>query len=710
MPGLSDAEMREFTESVRGSLRRVWPTARMAGEQGAFPVLEEIWRLAAAQGWTALAADRSLDAVMAAAAELGQLACPFPLLDIYVAAELFKSLPAVADAITAGEIRPVIASGAPSGFRFVEAAPAATHVLALSDTGTARLWPISGTTPTGGLAMPAWSDVSVACTAVAEADAGAEAIEEARTLYRLGLAARAIGAAARAVELSIDHARNRVAFGKPIGAYQAVSHRAVDGATDITATRLLIDEAVTAYARGAGTWTLAAELAVEFGAKAAADAQFGAHHTLAATGYFEEHDAPWLFRRANADVTQLGNVTPAAGSVIDRLIEEDLSLPALELGGDAEEFRAEVREFIRPFRTDDPFLHLNAEANEQFNAAAIAQGYLTMSWPAEFGGQAASVQKQAVLTEELAYNKLALSGKAVADMGGIAIIRHGTAEQQQRFLPLMAQGALKFYLGYSEPEVGSDLASLRTKAVRDGDEWVVNGRKMWGTGAHTADWVWLAARTDPDAPRPQAGITLFLTRLNRPGWEASQHTALSGEVSCSTFFDDFRVPDTDRVGEVNGGWKVITEALTQERVNMAGSSAVMLRQLDDLLALVRKDAAGTVGARGSAERARLSRIAARLQASRVLANASLRAYESGAGSRLEAPMGKIVAGHLMEDFSRAAVQILGPAGALGEQVPGVPGGGVFEYGLRLSIMYVVAGGTVDIQRNLVARALGLPAR
>jgi alkylation response protein AidB-like acyl-CoA dehydrogenase len=354
-------------------------------------------------------------------------------------------------------------------------------------------------------------------------------------------------------------------------------------------------------------------------------------------------------------------------------------------------------------------VHFHENGNDELRDAARDSGYLTLAWPASAGGREASVEEQMVLSEELAYQRIPLPAKGIADMLGAAIIRHASPEQQARFLPLIASGDFPFYLGYSEPETGSDLANLRTRAVRDGDGWIVNGRKMWGTGAHTAQWVWLATRTDPEVRPPHAGITLFLTRVDRPGFEFQQHTALSGEISCSTFFDDFRVPDEDRIGDVNGGWKVITEALAQERVLMANTAAAVLRLLDDLLIEVRKDPAGTVGPHGSAKRQLIAELAARLQAARVLVNASVRATaKSGGGARLEAPMAKILATQLLEDFSEAALRIFGPAAALGEGMPDVPGRGAFEYNLRLSIMQVVGGGTIDIQRNLVARALGLP--
>jgi alkylation response protein AidB-like acyl-CoA dehydrogenase len=709
VPALTRDELGAFADSVDGELRRAWPDATTAG-QDAEPKLGELWSVAAAQGWTGLAADAALDAVIAAAGRLGRVACPLPLVDAYVALELLASDKPVAERIAGGDIRPVVAVAAadPPAMRFLDTASAATHVLLLTDGARAVLRPIAGRTPTPGLALPAWSDVTLADEITAEAAPGAEAVERAKATLRLGLMARAISAAERGLEMSIAHAKDRVAFGKPIGSFQAVSHRAADGATDITASQRLITDAVAALLAGRADAALSAELAVAFAGSAAIRTQFGAQHTLAAQGYFEESEAPWLFRRVNADVTRADAFPLAAGDVADVLVETGARLPALELGEDAEAFRAEVREFIDRFGSDVAVRHLDEGGDAAVVAAAREQGYLTMAWPRNAGGSEAPVERQTVLSEEFAYARLPLSGKAAVDMLGTAILRHGTEEQKQRLLPLIGRGDFPFYLGYSEPEVGSDLAALRTRAVRDGDEWVVNGRKMWGTGAHTAQWVWLAARTDPDATPPHAGITVFLTRLDRPGFEVQRHRALSGETSCSTFFDDFRIPDSDRVGEVNGGWKVITTALAQERVLMANVAAEILRLLDDMLAEIGKDPQGTVGGRGSAKRALITELAARLQAARVLVNASVRATSAGGGARLEAPMAKIIASQLHEDFGEAALRIFGPAAALGETVPDVPGRGAFEWNLRYSIMQVVGGGTIDIQRNLVARSLGMP--
>jgi alkylation response protein AidB-like acyl-CoA dehydrogenase len=709
MTSLSAEEIAGFAASLDGTLARLWPDARVAGAAG--DAMRELWDAAVELGWTDLQRTNALDAALVACGRIGRVACPLPLMDVFASSLLFASLPVVVDDIAGGTIRPVVISSGTDTLRarFLEAAGAATHVvIVVPSTNRVIMRAITNVSSTAGLAKPDWSDVDLANESSAEIDVGADLIDSATALMRLGLVARAVGAAERSLEFSIDYANERTAFGKPIGSFQAVAHRTVDGAVDVTASNTLIREAATAYGAGRESWRLASEVAVEFAGAAAVRAQFGAHHTLAATGYFEEHEMPWLFRRVNADVVKLRALTLSCGEVADVLIESGAGLPNLELGDEAERFREEVREFFEPFDDDPPIEYLDADPDLDLVRAAAARGYLTMAWPRSAGGAEASVEQQMVFGEEQAYRRKTVPGKVAADMLGTAIVRLGTPEQRERILPLMAKGDFRFFLGYSEPETGSDLANMKTSAIRDGNEWIVNGRKMWGTRAQLADWVWLATKTDSDASPPHAGITMFLTRVDKPGFEVQQHRALSGEISCSTFFDEFRISDADRIGEVNGGWKVITEALAQERVRMAIVATTVLRLLDDMLDEIRKDSS-VVGVRGSAPRRRISELAARLQAARCLVNASIRATSAvGGGARLEAPMAKIISSLLYEDFCEATLEIFGPAAALGDAETNVPGRGAFEYGLRYSIMGVVGGGTIDIQKNLVARAIGLP--
>jgi alkylation response protein AidB-like acyl-CoA dehydrogenase len=628
LTALTQQEVSELGAAVGGELERTWPSPASARDE---QLLSAVWDVAAAQEWTALGSVDALAGALASVRELGRRACPLPLMDVYVASRLLPD----EDAIVDGSIRPVVAldpGTAPVGA--VEAAAAATHVLLLprAAAGEARLCAIAEITPTHGLAVPSWSEVRVAAEA-APVTVDENAVEEAKALLRLGLAVRAMAAAEAGHELAVEHAKTRHAFGKPIGAFQAVSHRCANAEIAVVAARRLVEEAVRLYDRSDPDWPLASELAVAYAAEHARRVQLAAQHTLAAIGFFEEHAAPWLFRRVHADVSRIATLPLAAGEPADVLLEGGASLPRLELGEPAEAFRSELATF------------LDARGDLAHDAALApglaAAGYVGMAWPAEHGGRGASPEELMVLHEELRYRGADAKVLAAAELIGNAIIRHGTADQQARFLPRIARGELPFYLGYSEPEVGSDLANLRTRAVRSGDEWVINGQKLWGTGADRAEYCWLAARTDPDAQPPHAGITVFLVELPCPGWEVQQHIGLSGEISCSTFFDGVRVPDTARVGEVNGGWKVITDALAGERVVMAGVTAHVHRQLDELLAELRREPE-LAGPRGSAVRARLTELAARLQAARILVNSSVRATATGGGARREAPMAKIV--------------------------------------------------------------------
>jgi alkylation response protein AidB-like acyl-CoA dehydrogenase len=691
---VATSELAAFDDSVARVIEKVWGEAA-AAENGD---IGELWAVAAEQGWFELGDVGALDLAIAATRRLGRAACPLPLLDGYAATELFDE--------PSGDMRLVLTGdrGAP-----VDAGGAATHVVVIPKMGgTARLYVIAEQTTLPGLAVPSWSRVSLGAV-VAERDIDRNQADRALMLTRLGKAARALAAAEYAHEMAIEHAKTRKQFGKPIGSFGAVQQRTAQCQIEIRSANLLIADAVSALAHGRESALLAAEIAVARIAAIAPRVQLAAHHTLAAIGYFNEHPAPWLFRRVHSDVTLLSTIELAQGSVGDVLIETESRLPAADLGEIGEAFRAEYLEFIaeRGARDKAPTpMNVDAEITREM----ADEGWFGFGWPAEYGGRDASLAEQVVLNEETTYNRVgAFKVLGSVMLLGSSILRHGSEEQKQKFLPIIRAGEMNFCLGYSEPEAGSDLASLRTRAVRDGDEWVITGQKLWTTGAHVSDWVWLAARTDPDAQPRHAGITVFLFPIKTAGVTIQQHTALSGEVSCTVFYDNVRVPDSARVGEVNGGWAVIVDALAGERITMGNIAAALHRQLDDLLAFVRPDL-GLVGPRGSAKRATITDLAVRVQATRALVTAAVQANSSDIGAMFDAAMAGVMGGDLAEDFGEATLAIFGPAAALrgGAGDNDIPGGGAFEYGLRQSIMYVVGGGTNDVQRGLIARGLGLP--
>ena len=692
------SELAAFDDSVAGVIEKVWggATAAESGDVG------ELWAAAAEQGWFELGDAEALDLAVAAVRRLGRAACPLPLLDSYAATELFD-LPGIAS----GDVRLVLTADPDAP---VDAGGGATHVVVIpKEGGIARLHAIADQTALPGLAVPSWSRVTLG-EAVAERNIDRSQADRALMLTRLGKAARALAAAEHAHEMAIEHAKTRKQFGKVVGSFGAVQQRTAQCQIEVRSANLLLADAVSTLQHGRDSALLAAEIAVAYIAAIAPKVQFGAHHTLAAIGYFNEHPAPWLFRRVHSDVTLLSTVELAQGSVGDALVETESRLPAADLGETGEAFRAEYLQFIAEHGARD-MAPTPTDVDHEMIRAIADEGWLGFGWPPEYGGRNASLAEQVVLNEETTYNRVGAT-KALGSVMllGSSILRHGSEEQKQKFLPIIRAGEMNFCLGYSEPEAGSDLASLRTRAVRDGDEWVINGQKLWTTTAHTSDWVWLAARTDPDAQPRHAGITVFLFPVDTPGVTIQQHTALSGEVSCTVFYDNVRVPDSARVGEVNGGWAVIVDALAGERITMGNIAAALHRQLDDLLDFVRPDPVRLVGARDSAKRAAITDLAVRVQATRALVTAAVQASSTDIGAMFDAAMAGVMGGDLAEDFGEATLAIFGPAAALsgGLDENEIPGRGAFEYGLRQSIMYVVGGGTNDVQRGLIARGLGLP--
>ncbi|WGL54008.1 acyl-CoA dehydrogenase family protein [Nocardioides sp. BP30] len=688
-------QVRDFEASIAAVLRDVCGQDAPAG--GSAAVEPRLWAAAVEGGWFDLGAGDELAGLLAAMGQLGRYAADLPLADGYVAARLDEKW---ASRIGAGDLRVAVGqTSTDDTVPYVECAGTLTHVLVLpEDAGPARLRPVLARVETEGLARPSWSTVTLGPDEEV-VELSAEQTEEAKVVLRLALAARAAAAAELTHELAVEHAKTRIQFGKPIGSFGAVQQRTASVAIDVAGARELLQRAVLAHQHRAADRLLSAELATAYILQAARRIQLGSHHTLAAIGYFEEHLGPWLFRRVHADLFRIPLFAPAAGTVGDRLVEGEGGLPEFALDATAEAFRSEVRTVIDGLRGPGGRDDFDADAAV---AAFVDKGWYGFGWPEEYGGRRASLSEQVVLHDEMAYSRVPAKWQLSSVMLiGAAIMRFGTEEQKAHYLPMIRRGELRHCLGYSEPDVGSDLASLKTKAVREGDEWVINGQKVWTTRAQMADYVWLATRTDPDAQPRHAGITMFLVPLDTPGITIHPMTSLGSEISCTVFYDDVRVPDSCRVGEVNGGWGVITTALAGERVVMGGIASQLQRQLDDLLDHVR----GTdlLGPRGSAARATLTSLVARLQALRALVATAISAQSDAA--KLAAPMAGVLGGELAEDWGEAMPDLLGPIAALAGDVPG---GGDFETGLRMSVMYVVGGGTNDIQRGMIARALGLP--
>jgi alkylation response protein AidB-like acyl-CoA dehydrogenase len=284
----------------------------------------------------------------------------------------------------------------------------------------------------------------------------------------------------------------------------------------------------------------------------------------------------------------------------------------------------------------------------------------------------------------------------------------GTPAQQAEILPRALSGQIVIVLGFSEPEAGSDLASAATRAVPDGDGWVINGQKMFTTNAQIGDYVFLLARTNTEVPRHR-GLTMFLVPMDQEGVEVQPVFTLSGERTNITFYNDVRVSDAWRIGEVDGGWQTLTVSLAAEHGSAFGSA------IERLLAAAEDWAAGTLddGGRPMLEdlslRETLGRTMADLEVSRLLQRRVAWMAEAGLPLTTEGPMSKLFSSEALQDRAQDLAELMGPDALRSYLDPTAPGHGEVEHTLRHSLGTTIYAGTSEIHRNMIAqRGLGLP--
>src|SRR3984957_9775591 len=261
-----------------------------------------------------------------------------------------------------------------------------------------------------------------------------------------------------------------------------------------------------------------------------------------------------------------------------------------------EQLRQELREYFARLMTPDLREALASTSGEYGDGDAYkrvvrqlgADGWLAIGWPAEYGGQNRSVLEQLIFTDEAAIAGVPVPFLTINTVGP-TIMRFGTPEQKDRFLPKIAAGQLHFSIGYSEPGAGTDLASLRTRAVRDGDSYVINGQKMWTSLIQHADYVWLACRTDPDAPRHK-GLSVLIVPTDAPGFSWTPVPTVAGVTTSATYYSDVRVPASALVGAENQGWPLITNQLNHERVALTSAAPILtaLREVRDWAAATKQ--------------------------------------------------------------------------------------------------------------------------
>jgi alkylation response protein AidB-like acyl-CoA dehydrogenase len=333
-----------------------------------------------------------------------------------------------------------------------------------------------------------------------------------------------------------------------------------------------------------------------------------------------------------------------------------------------------------------------------------AKGWSAPAWPKEYGGLALGVRDQAIFNETLAYHRIPGPDFIAINYVGPTLMLYGTDAQKDRFLPAIVRGEELWCQGYSEPGAGSDLASLQTRAVLEGDEFVINGQKIWTSQAHRADWMFTLVRTEPDAPRHR-GISYLLLDMRSPGIEVRPLVNMAGTHEFNeVFFSDVRVPRSNLVGELNRGWYVGMATLDFER-SAIGSSAAARRNLDDL-----SEVLSAAGIRPSAEQ-RLE-LADRYVEAAVVRLLSLRVIsmqEARQVPNYEASVVKLFGSELNQRTARTGLKLLGLYGQLGPGASRAPGEGAWLYQYLRTVANTIEGGSSEIQRNVIAtRGLGLP--
>jgi alkylation response protein AidB-like acyl-CoA dehydrogenase len=387
-----------------------------------------------------------------------------------------------------------------------------------------------------------------------------------------------------------------------------------------------------------------------------------------------------------------------------------------------ESFRAEVQTFLRSELPEDwdfdPFELTEDKWDfaREFTKKLAGKGWVAPAWPQEYGGQGMPYMKQVVLSEEIAYHRAPNTSLIGVTYAGPTIIVYGNDDQKKQFLPGITSGDIVWCQGYSEPNAGSDLASLQTRAVKDGDDYIINGTKIWSSNAHKANWCFFLARTDPDAPKHK-GITYFMTPMDAPGISVRPLVNMADEhVFNEIVFDNVRVPVKYLVGEENRGWYIGMTTLDFERSNIS-TAAQYRRTFEQLVDYVRDNGNGK-SENGSdqspitngelAYKAKLAELAIENQVGRYLSYRVASMQSRGQIPNYESSAAKVYHSEYGQRLAGAGLQLMGMHGALREESKHARMRGRFARTYLTSLGSTIAAGTSEIQRGIIAqRGLGL---
>lgn len=679
-------------------------------------------------------ADASLADLAVVAEQAGASAAAAPIVEAMVAGRLLARFADEGEAwleqVAAGSALVTFAPrAADDGVATLVPGGSAAQAAVILDGDDLVLVPVSDAVHVRNLASAALADIATDVEGrllLASGDnaltAHAAALDEWRALTAMWF----VGLSRAALDVGVQYAKDRKQFDVPIGSFQAVAHSLANAATDLDGAALLAAKAIWAIDEGEAVADRFAAMAFTFAADAAERITSTALHVHGGYGFMEEYDVQLYFRRAKGTRLLLGDPRDELVEVADRIFPggevplttqpefsaaKDLPAgyvrrgPDFRLGADVEEFRDTIRAFLAEAVTPDVIerAHTTGTIHDWgLHKAMAAQGLISAGWPKEYGGGGRSPLEMNVLSEEMYLSGAPVDGMGVASLVAHTILLEGSDWQRQEIVPRILAGEVITCLGYSEPESGSDVAAAATKAVRDGDEWVITGQKMFTTLAHESGFVFLLARTNTEVAKHK-GLTMFIVPMDTPGISFTPVHTMGGERTNITYYDEVRIADRYRVGEIDGGWKVMMTALVFERNGAWYGEAVRL--LDHAAHWAAKS--GAIADRSVRER--LGRAAVGNEVSNLLGWRAAWIASTGVLPSTEGTMAKLFT---TEHYQRAANDLIDMLGAEGVRRHGesnAPADGWIEATYRHCQVTTIYGGTSEVLRGIIAqRGLGLP--
>jgi alkylation response protein AidB-like acyl-CoA dehydrogenase len=380
----------------------------------------------------------------------------------------------------------------------------------------------------------------------------------------------------------------------------------------------------------------------------------------------------------------------------------------IDLTPEQKELRTTLRNYFERLMTPERRASVRGMEGGSSYRETIRQvgkdGWLGVGWPSEYGGGGRTMVEQLIFLEEQRRAGAPFPFVTVSTVGP-ALMALGSDEQKAEFLPRILAGECHFSIGYSEPGAGTDLASLTTSAVQDGDDWIINGTKMFTSGANDTDYIWLATRTDPDAPKHK-GITIFIVPADSKGFSASLIHTLGGSATAMSYYENVRVPKENIVGGLNGGWKLITTQLNHERIGLAAFGSVCYARTERVIEWAR-DTERPEGGRMLDlpwVQHNLAEVFARIEAMKLLNWRMAAELETGRLNPADASAVKIYGTEAVLEVYRLLQEIVGPSALVAAGSPAAGIDGEIEHEARLATINTFGGGVNEIQREIVSMA------